>query len=302
MMLFSEQTSSPVTPQTAIYPLREIVAYEALWADKNTTFTTLANLFAKNPNKRPSDLVKRELMDYLTSEIKKIFFYSNKPYKANILIKGTFDFPIEKLKDAKEPVELLYYSGDLNYLNTRCISIVGTRKPTEDGLKAVSEITQNLVRDNFTIVSGLAEGIDTKAHITALENNGRTIAVLGTPLNKTYPKQNEELQNTIAKEHLLISQVPFLRYSKQDYRINRLFFLERNKTMSALSEATLIIEAGETSGSLTQATAALYQKRKLLIWEKCFTNKEITWPKRFLEKGAIRVGNYDEIRNALENN
>lgn len=69
--------------------------------------------------------------------------------------------------------------------------------------------------------------------------------------------------------------------------------------MSALTEATLIIEAGETSGTLIQARAALDQKRKLLIWEDCFLNKEITWPQRFVDKGAIRVSSYEAIQQAL---
>jgi DNA processing protein len=72
--------------------------------------------------------------------------------------------------------------------------------------------------------------------------------------------------------------------------------------MSALTEATLIIEAGETSGSLTQANAALFQRRKLLIWEDCFHNRSITWPAKFVAKGAKRVSSYEDIKNALNDN
>ena len=104
--------------------------------------------------------------------------------------------------------------------------------------------------DNFTIVSGLAKGIDAAAHKTAIKQKGRTIAVLGTPLNTYYPKENSKLKNFIAHRHLLISQVPFVRYSKQSPFGNKLFFPERNKTMSALTEVTVIIEASGTSGTL----------------------------------------------------
>ena len=224
---------------------------------------------------------------------------SPKAYKTNLLINGTWNFP-EGLKDAEEPVEILYYAGILDYLYTRGVAIVGTRKPSARGLEVTAEIASNLVLDDFTVVSGLAQGIDTQAHIAAIENKGRTIAVIGTPLNQVYPKQNQQLQLKIATEHLLISQVPFYKYSKQDFRLNRFFFLERNKTMSALTEATLIVEAGDTSGSLTQAKAALYQKRKLLIWDDCFYNDTITWPQRFEEKGAIRVKSYEDIKKALD--
>jgi DNA processing protein len=282
-----------------IFPFKEILAYEALWADKDTSFKSLATLFKKYPNSRPSDFITGNKIEPLSNDIKSFVMGSNTHYKTNILINGTFDFPTQ-LKDAKEPIELLYYTGDLTLLNTKCIAIVGTRTPSKEGLETTEYITSNLVTDDITIVSGLAAGIDTKAHTTAINGKGRTIAVLGTPLNKVYPKQNEDLQNKIAKEHLLLSQVPFYRYSKQDHRLNRFFFLERNKTMSALTEATIIIEAGETSGSLTQATAAVHQGRKILIWDGCFENANISWPNKFLEKGAIRVRDYQDIRKALK--
>jgi DNA processing protein len=162
-------------------------------------------------------------------------------------------------------------------------------------------MTKFLVKDGFTIVSGLASGIDTMAHSTAIENGGRTIAVIGTPLNQVYPKENEGLQKLIAKEHLLVSQVPFLRYSSQGIKGNRLFFPERNKTMSALTEATIIIEASETSGTLVQARAALQQGRHLFILDSCFHNKDITWPLRFERQGAIRVKDYEDIKKVLLN-
>ena len=147
---------------------------------------------------------------------------------------------------------------------------------------------KRLVKDKVIIVSGLARGIDTVAHKATIENGGFTIGVIGTPLNCFYPPENQDLQNKIANDYLLISQVPFSRYSKQTYRENRLFFPERNITMSALTEATIIVEAGETSGTLIQAKAALEQKRKLFILDNNFLNPDLSWPRKFEEKGAIR--------------
>lgn len=289
--MFAKTHSNPISPY------KEIVSYEALWAVKNASFKSIANMFASEPGAMPSDFVDGNNIPNIT-EIRDIILKS-KQENINFLFNGTFDFPT-KLKDAQEPVEVLYYTGNLELLNTRCVAIVGTRHPSPKGLEAADYIASNLVKEDFTIVSGLAMGIDTQAHLTAIRTKGRTIAVLGTPLNSCYPRQNEDLQRRISKEFLLISQVPFYRYSQQNPKHNRLFFLERNKTMSALTEATIIVEAGETSGSLTQATAALYQKRKLLIWDDCFYNAAITWPKRFLDKGAIRVRNYEDIKNALQ--
>lgn len=168
-----------------------------------------------------------------------------------------------------------------------------------DGIERTKRLTRYLVEDNFTIVSGLAKGVDTLAHRTAIECGGNTIAVIGTPLNEHYPKENEKLQRQIAQKHLLISQVPVLRYSMQDYRINRAFFPERNKTMSALTEATIIIEASDTSGTLIQARAAFYQGRKLFILDSCFRNTQLSWPSHFEKMGAIRVREYEDIRKVL---
>src|SRR3546814_12612776 len=103
-----------------------------------------------------------------------------------------------------------------------------------------------------------------------------------------YPKEKAELEEEIARDHFLISQVPVLRYAKQSPQHNRLFFPERNVTMSALTEGTIIVEAGDTSGTLTQARAALHQGRKLFILENCFQRTDITWPARFEAAGAVR--------------
>ena len=107
------------------------------------------------------------------------------------------------------------------------------------------------------------------------------------------------LQEFISKNHLLISQVPFIRYENQDYRMNRLFFPERNVTMSAITEATVIVEASDTSGTLIQARAALQQKRKLFILDSCFKNPSISWPSKYEKKGAIRVRDYEDIKQHL---
>ena len=205
----------------------------------------------------------------------------------------------DKLRDAVSPVELLYYQGWWDLAFSPSVAVVGTRKPSKEGLSRTRRLVQELVADGFTIVSGLATGIDTAAHETAIQEGGRTIAVIGTPLSHSYPKENSALQRYIAEHFLIISQVPLKRYEEQDYRRNRAFFPERNVTMSALTEATIIVEAGETSGTLIQAKAAIRQKRHLFILDSCFRDPKLTWPARFEAKGALRVKDYDDIRNNL---
>ncbi|WP_264566177.1 DNA-processing protein DprA [Flavobacterium sp. N3904] len=280
-----------------IAPYREMAAYEALWEDRKISFKKLSEIFKKNPFSLPSQFVDVSKVDEYAMLLKDIIF-NNENIKTNILINNTIDYPV-KLRDALEPIEVLYYSGNLDYINSPSIAIVGSRKPSEDGLKRTSQIVKLLVKDNFTIVSGLAEGIDTQAHKMALQNEGRTIAVVGTPLNVFYPKQNKSLQEYIAKNHLLISQVPFIRYENQTFLGNKLFFPERNKTMSAITQATIIIEASDTSGTLIQAKAALNQGRKLFILQSCFEKTTISWPEKFEKLGAIRVRTYDDIKSNL---
>lgn len=142
--------------------------------------------------------------------------------------------------------------------------------------------------------------MDTIAHQTAIECGGRTIAVIGTPISEVYLKENADLQRHLAEQFLVVCQVPVLRYKAQGPNGNRLFFPERNKTMSALTEATVIVEASETSGTLIQAKAALDQGRKLLILDSNFSNPDITWPARFEKLGAIHVREFEDIHRELE--
>jgi DNA processing protein len=205
----------------------------------------------------------------------------------------------QKLRDARYPLELLYYRGLWELIETPCIAVVGTRAPSAEGVETARKIVQFLVREGWTIVSGLAAGIDTVAHTTAIESKGKTIAVIGTPLSEVYPRSNADLQEKIAREYLLISQIPVYRYYKQTYRQNRLFFPERNVTMSALTVGTIIVEAGETSGTLIQARAALQQGRKVFIHDRCFNNPELSWPDTYAKRGAIRVRQPSDILEAL---
>ena len=195
----------------------------------------------------------------------------------------------------RHPVELLYYQGAWELTERRCVAVVGTRKPTGDGIERADRLARELVERGFAVASGLAAGIDTAAHRAAMKK-GSTIAVIGTPLGSHYPRENRDLQDQIAREFLVISQVPVLRYRRQHVpQQNWFFFPERNVTMSALTEATVIVEASETSGTLTQARAALYQGRKLFILNSCFERSDLTWPARFEAQGAIRVREPEDI-------
>jgi DNA processing protein len=289
--------SEPDAIASAISPLIELGAYEALWDERGASFKTISERFEKEPGALPSDFVSRpraqEYADYVVQRFKETGVT-----RYGVRVHGAGEYP-ERLRDADHPIEVLYYQGYWDLVYSRSVAIVGTRKPTQEGLARTRKLVRHLVRDDFTIVSGLAAGIDTEAHRATLEDGGRTIAVIGTPLSFAYPRANADLQGRLGHDFLVISQVPVKCWEQQDHRLNRFFFPERNVTMSALTEATIIIEAGETSGTLTQARAALKQKRKLFILESNFNKPGLKWPHKYEELGAIRVRDYMDVQRHL---
>lgn len=276
---------------------KEIVAYEALWRKNGASFKKIASEFNNKAFGRISDHISKEDFKEAYLTFRDMFSKNDFVTFPKAIIKGSLDYP-SRLLDAEYPLEVLYYEGDLNLLEEeKAVAIVGTRNPTKEGEIRAKKLVKEFVKRGFTIVSGLAQGIDTVAHKTALDLGGKSIAVIGTPINEFYPKQNKNLQLDLMKNHLVVSQVPYLRYQVQNPTSNRFFFPERNKTMSALTWGTVIVEAGETSGTLVQARAALHQSRKLFVLNNCFENKNLTWPKNYQEKGAIRVFEFEDILN-----
>jgi len=172
------------------------------------------------------------------------------------------------------------------------VSIIGSRGASERGLAEAKEITNVLIENEVVIVSGLAKGIDTVGHKTAIKNGGRTIAVIGTPLNKVYPKENLELQNELKKNHLVISQYPV------GYPTTPKDFVFRNRTMALISDATVIVEAGDSSGSLHQGWETLRIGRPLFICKAVVENNQLEWPKQMIEYGAMKL---EESTDILEN-
>jgi DNA processing protein len=287
-----------VFARAPVSPVLELGAYEELWAQERQSFKTLAELFGASANDLPSYFVDPAAAQARAAEVLRIL-REKRLDDVRFIVHGTIDYP-QSLRDARYPVQFLYYRGSLDLLSmpTR-VAVVGTREASEDGVKRTRKLAQQLVADDVVVVSGLAKGIDTAAHLAAIEAGGQTIGVIGTPITDTYPKENADLQERIAREYLLVSQVPVIRYARQTWNGNRLFFPERNATMSALTQATIIVEAGETSGTLTQARAAIEQGRKLFILDSCF-RQGMKWPERLQAQGAIRVSEYDDIRSRLD--
>ncbi len=294
--------------QNVISPSKEMLAYETLWAiqskeEQTLKEKTLKEMFAhytpsetlqKIPNQmdffsleKKSALIKKEVKDFLDTSL------HNKLNTFSIVVNKGFQYP-KDLK-SKYPIGLFYCKGNLDILDTPCISIVGSRKASAKGIKKAKELSKELSDEGFTIVSGLALGIDTVAHQSAIDNRKLTIGVIGTPINEYYPKENKKLQDKIAKNFLLISQVPFYKYAKEPFNYRKFHFPRRNRTMASVSKATVIVEAGDTSGSLVQARECLKQGKKLFILDSCFNNPKIKWPATYEKRGAVRVKETSDI-------
>jgi DNA processing protein len=287
-----------------INPLEEVLSYEVLWALDGMTETKMTNLFSDGhqlpskvlENRYPQSLVPDEDLVTLKSDVTE--FIQKKIGSFSVCINGDFQYP-KDLRRAKHPIELFYYKGNLDLLNSKSISVVGAREVTESGRIRAERLARELCQAGFIIVSGLAKGVDTAALTSAIKSGGKTIAVIGTPIDKHYPKENVDLQKFIAEDNLLISQVPFYRYEIEPFTSHKHYFPRRNATMAAISEATVIVEASDTSGTLTQARACIQQGKKLFILDSCFKNNNITWPSHYEKLGAIRVSSTDDILTNL---
>ncbi len=184
-------------------------------------------------------------------------------------------------QERKNAPPRLHLLGDASLLaGGRRVSVVGTRSPSADGIKRTKALVDALVERGIVVVSGLAKGVDTVAHTHAIERGGRTIAVLGNSLDVYFPKENQELQQRIGRDHLLVSQFGSGTLGGESN------FPRRNRTMALLSEATVIVEAGETSGTLHQGWEAIRLGRPLFLMESLVQRDDLEWPAAMIEHGA----------------
>ena len=193
--------------------------------------------------------------------------------------------------EAQYAVMRLYVAGRIPIpLPSPRIAVVGTRKPSPEGIELTKRLVEELVRKKVIVVSGLARGIDTVAHRTAIMQGGRTIAVLGTPLNVFYPPENRSLQLKLMKERMVISQFP------PGSPVTRRNFPMRNRTMALISDATVIVEAGERSGTIYQGLECLRLGRPLMIHASL---KDLTWVGKMVEYGAHLFETAAEVLEAI---
>jgi DNA processing protein len=193
------------------------------------------------------------------------------------------------LKKIYDPPALLFVKGELRPEDEFAIAVVGTRGPSEYGKLVTDRLTAALAGARMTIVSGLARGVDTIAHQTALKSGGRTIAVLGSGLDNIYPSENYRLAQEIAQHGAVITE--YLFGTKPD-AVN---FPRRNRIISGLTLGTLVVEAGEQSGALITANAALEQSREVFAVPGNIFSPKSVGPHRLIQEGAKLVASIEDI-------
>jgi DNA processing protein len=185
----------------------------------------------------------------------------------------------------------LFHIGELHREDALSVAVVGTRDASPEGLSSARRMARLLAGAGVTVVSGLAAGIDTAAHEETLDHGGRTIAVLGTGILRTYPKQNARLAERVAAQGALASQFwpsqPPTRYT----------FPRRNVVTSGLSQGTVVIEASRTSGAKMQARLALEHGKQVFLVSRLVTSQ--AWARKYLERGAFEVRGVEDVLSHL---
>ena len=199
------------------------------------------------------------------------------------------DFP-DTLKYIPNPPQKLYCMGDISLLKSKCFAIVGSRHCTDYGKKVTLDFSEKLTKAGLTIVSGMAIGTDTYAHIGCLNSNGKTIAVLGDGFNHIFPAKNKKLFHQIINNSgLIVSEYPPDTMWKSEY------FLARNRIVSGLSIGTLVIEAAYRSGTSVTARLTKQQGRKLFCIPSDIYSSHGIGTNNFIREGAILTTSVSDI-------
>ena len=201
---------------------------------------------------------------------------------------GDADYP-ELLQQIPDPPETLYVNGNVDVLHLPAIAIVGSRNPTRGGVRNAHDFAEHLGKTGFTIVSGLAQGIDTAAHRGALDAGAPTVAFLGTGIDRVYPASNRDLAHEIAANGALVSEYPAGAHPEAWH------FPRRNRLISGTSLGTLVIEAARRSGSLITARLAGEQGREVFALPGSIHNPMARGCHRLIRSGAKLVETADDI-------
>lgn len=201
----------------------------------------------------------------------------------------------QMLRNIDDPPSVLYYKGDLSYCNLeKTLAVVGSRRATSYAREALSKIVSEFSGTDICIVSGLASGIDTTAHVAAIDNNLKTIGVIASGFDFTYPAANKDLYKRIENGCGAVLSEYYPTFQPIKFR-----FPQRNRIVSGLSYGTLVAEASLKSGALITANLTLEQGRELMCIPGLITNPNTQGIYKLLKNGATLVTCADDILEAL---
>lgn len=264
-----------------IYELiKHYESVENIFEDKEKN---LKELIEKKFKLKISDFNKNEILDKAENIIKK-----SKEHEIEILTLFDEEYPFN-LKQIDNPPYILYYKGDLKKLRRNAVSIVGTRNPTKESKKYAFDIASKLSALNITVVSGMAKGIDKEAHLGAISSLVNSAAVLGNGIDIVYPSENLQVYNKLIESGIVISE--FETGRKPD----RMNFPRRNRIISGLSYATIMVEAASKSGALITVNYALNQGREVYIAPYDEKLKEYFGNHKLFKEGAKIASDITDI-------
>lgn len=269
---------------------REKIWYNALTTTTNSSYKTLEQSYQKNNSWQKAAQKNGAITE--KDALKK--WDQLQQLGISVILAKENNFPAH-LREIPYPPHGLYVKGNSKDLMDaqKTIAIVGTRKATEHGKSIAQEISRDLAAHGLVIVSGLAAGIDTAAHEAALSAGGKTVAIVGHGLDIVYPATNKSLAKKIAQNGAIVSEYP-LGTVPLPYR-----FLERNRIVSGLSRAIVVIEAPEKSGARATARFALEQNREIFVVPGAVNNPNYKGSHKLIREGATLVENAADILEIL---
>ena len=199
----------------------------------------------------------------------------------------------QQLRTINNPPKYLYCIGNIDLLKQQGFAVVGTRRCSSYGRWAAYEVGRQIAECGFVVVSGMAEGIDTRSHQGCIDGGGKTIAVLGTPIDVCFPKSNRDLYDNLAKNHLIISE-----YASGE-KTGPWSFPQRNRIISGLSSAVIVIEGSVKSGSMITANYALDQGKTIYAVPGNINQPNSMGTNYLIRDGAIPITSIDEVPNIL---
>lgn len=207
--------------------------------------------------------------------------------------KDDSDYPL-RLKEIDKSPEYIYVEGKMLVEDEKAVAIVGTRTPTKYGSEVAANFTRGLVENGFTVISGMAKGIDTIVHKTAIAAGGRTIAVVASGLDIIYPAENKDLFERIVKQGAVISEFP------EGTRPLPKNFLARNRIISGLALGVIVVEGRRRSGTLSTATHAANQGREVFAVPGPINSKQSEAPLYLIDQGANIAKSVEDILDVLK--